>query len=133
MKTVYIDSTLKHEWNRAFNPRLCAALEERGVECHLPQRDTHQEGDKPGIWRQNTDAIRALPVLLAVSANESPNWGVEVGFAYGLEKRLVALAPRGHDVPLMGLHMFDVVVHADDLDNIGSYVDELVQALTAKA
>lgn len=100
----YIDSTLKSAWNVEFNLRLCDALEVRGVQCHLPQRDTDQRAAKESILAPNIAAIDECQLVVAVAQNESPNWGVEVGYAVGRGYRVVILAPVGHDIPLMARH-----------------------------
>ncbi len=129
MKKVYIDSTLHHDWNTKFNPELCKHLEAKGIQSYLPQRNTHQGGKPEDIFQQNVSAIRDADALLAVASNESPNWGVEVGYAFGLKKHLVALAAKEHPVPLMAKSMFNEIVEVEDLDDISSYVDKLVSAL----
>ena len=110
MKKIYIDSTLKNEWNVKFNPSLCSALEERGFSCYLPQRDTNQL-DREKIFDSNKDAIKAADVITAIANNESPNWGVEVGYAFGLQKRIVAVAATGHKIPLMAKHIVNTSPH----------------------
>ncbi len=131
MQTIYIDSTLKHDWNVKFNPELCAALEEQGFTCYLPQRNTDQAGSREGVFQQNTSGIRDADVLLAVASNESPNWGVEVGYAYGLGKKIVALATTEHPIPLMAKYMMNDVVETEDLDDIPSYIERLTAAIKA--
>jgi hypothetical protein len=87
MKKIYIDSTLKHDWNRNFNPQLCSALESKGLTCYLPQRDTDQMA-RDQVFISNKNGMDGAEFLLAVASNESPNWGVEVGYAYGQERKL---------------------------------------------
>lgn len=58
MKDIFITSTLKSEWNRTFNLRLCQKIEEKGVKCHLPQRDTKQDGSDLNKFNQNIEGIK---------------------------------------------------------------------------
>jgi nucleoside 2-deoxyribosyltransferase len=132
MTKVYLDSTLRHDWNTKFNPELCAKIEDKGVECYLPQRNTNQAGEPDDKFNQNIAGIKEADVLLAVASNESPNWGVEVGFAYGIKKKLIALCAKGHPVPLMAQYMFDEIVEVEDLDDIESYIIRLITALSKK-
>lgn len=84
MITVYVDSTLKHEWNMKFNRILC---------------------------------------------NESPNWGVEIGYAFAKHKKVIGLASSGHDIPLMARCMLSDTLKVDDLDAVGGYIDKLATML----
>lgn len=129
MALVYIDSTLKHDWNLKFNVELCEALEEKGITCHLPQRDSFQEKAKDQVFKHNINAIHAADCLLAVASNESPNWGVEVGYAHGLKKRVVILSITAETVPLMARHMADEIIEVENLDDIPVYIERLVTTL----
>lgn len=126
---IYINSTIHHDWNVKFNPELCKALEEKGITCHLPQRDTNQKGIEEERFRQNTEGIKNADIMLVVASNESPNWGVELGYAYGLEKKIVALATTTHPIPLMAKYIVSQIITVDDLDDISSYIGKLVEAL----
>jgi hypothetical protein len=127
MTNIFITSTLHSDWNISFNPKLCEALEKRGVTCHLPQRDTDQNGGFEDKFHQNINGIKNAEKLLCIAENESVDWGGEVGFAYGLNKKIIALKTKEHEIPLMLRFMVDEVVEADDLNNIASYIDELVE------
>ncbi len=129
MADVYIDSTLRNDWNVKFNPQLCDDLEEKGIPCYLPQRDTNQDSTHDSIFQENINGIKNADILLAIANNESPNWGVELGYAYGLGKKIVALATTVHDIPLLAKYMINQVITAEDIDNIPSYINELVEAL----
>ena len=129
MADVYIDSTLHNDWNAKFNPELCEAQEAKGITCQLPQRDTNQQVEPEGKFNQNIEGIKNANILLAVASNESPNWGVEVGFAHGIGKNIVALATTEHAIPLMGKYMIADVVSVEDLDDIPSYIDTLVATI----
>jgi hypothetical protein len=72
-KDIYITSTLKAERNRDFNPLLCKNLEEKGIICHLPQRDTNQEGTEENKYSQNIDGMENANKILAIGINESIN------------------------------------------------------------
>lgn len=105
---IYIDSTIHHNWNRKFNAKICEALEEKGIKVYLPQRDTVQE--KKIIFKQNHKILKKVDTVLAIAFNESPNWGVEVGFSYGIGKKLLALTQVGHEIPLMARSMFSKIL-----------------------
>jgi nucleoside 2-deoxyribosyltransferase len=129
MKDVYLTSTLKKDWNLAFNARVCAELEKRGFCLHLPQRDTNQGGTYEEIYRVNIAGIRNSRVVLCVAENESVNWGVEAGFAFGLGMPVLALAQEGHFIPVMSRGMFAETLVVPSLDDLPAYIDSLVSAL----
>jgi nucleoside 2-deoxyribosyltransferase len=131
MKTpsVYLCSTLKFEWNRAFNPRLTQALEARGLSVYLPQRDTNQGGGAETIFKENFAAMRNATILLAVAKNASPNWGAEVGYCAGLGKIVVVLAEIAQDIPLMTTGMATESIFSESLNDIEAYADALAGTL----
>lgn len=127
MKDLFITSTLHSDWNLIFNPKLCEALESRNIQCHLPQRDTDQKGSRKDVFQQNIDGIKNSKALLCVVENETVNSGGEVGFAYGINKKIIALKNKSHEIPLMLRYMVDEVVEADDINNIEEYIVELIK------
>ncbi len=129
MKKLFITSTLHSEWNFSFNPKLCDALEKEGIKCHLPQRDTDQKGSREGVFQQNIDGIKNSEKVLCIALNESVNWGGEVGFAHGINKKIIALKDKNHEIPLMLRYMIDDVVEVDDINNIEKYVNKLIEKI----
>lgn len=129
MAEVFITSTLKSEWNKEYNPILCAALEDRGISCYLPQRDTNQSGSVDEVCRQNLEGIKNAGKILVVAANESPNWGVEVGYAYAIGKKLIMLTTEDHNLPKMASGMGWEYLRVKDLDDVHSYIDSLVELI----
>lgn len=129
MTDVFITSTLKAEQNRELNPKLCAALEARGLTCHLPQRDTDQDGTPQQKFQQNVAGVKAADVNLCVAFNESINLGAETGFAAGFGKPVVALKEAGHDIPVMLRGLVTREVAVDTIEDPESYADELVAAI----
>ncbi|MFC1687551.1 nucleoside 2-deoxyribosyltransferase [Patescibacteria group bacterium] len=126
MKDLYITSTLHSDWNKEFNPKICAALEKRGIICYLPQRDTNQEDTDINMFQKDIQAIQNVKKLLCIAENESVNWGGEVGYAYGIKKDIIALKSRNHEIPLILKGMVKNVIEVDDLDAIEDYIQELV-------
>lgn len=124
----YIDSTLHNDWNVKFNPKLCKKLESGGFKIYLPQRDTDQDNKKE-IYNQNYQGLKNSRNLIAIAKNESPNWGVELGFMHGLDKRIIILTEEGHNIPLMGKEMATEIIEADELDNFSSYLHTLSKLL----
>jgi len=129
MNKIFITSTLHHDWNLDFNPKICRALEQKNILCHLPQRDTNQSGTPEEKFTQNFEGIKNSSKLLAIAKNESINWGVEVGFAGGLNKKIVTLSEKGHDLPLMARGVVTKQIVVDDINKISAYIDELAEAL----
>jgi len=129
MKKIYITSTLKNDWNRNFNKRICELLENYGFDCYLPQRDTDQTSDRLTRYSQNIEAIRECETLLAIGENESINWGLEVGYAYGIGKKIVILCEERHESPVMSLGMTTNVFKVEGLDKIEGYFDQLITKL----
>jgi hypothetical protein len=134
LSDVYITSTLKSEWNKKYNPLLCEELEKRQIKCYLPQRDTPQEGEdvkklNNNKYEFNINAIKNSKFVLAVGLNESINWGLEVGFAFGIKKKVILLKEKNHFVPVMSLGMYEKIIELDTLNDIESYIDLLVDYL----
>lgn len=135
MKDVYLVSTLKSEWNRSFNPELCAALEAQGITVHLPQRDTDQQADAQDKCVCNLEAIRGAKKVLAIGMHETINWGIEVGYAHGIGKEVIVLTEAAHDidngqrVPVMCTTMVSQVILADGLHDVDSYLAALLAAI----
>ena len=129
MYKVYIDSTIHNDWNKNFNPLLCEAIEKRGLACYLPQRNTNQQTNRVEIFNQNHAAMEKVNIVLAVANNESPNLGVEIGYAKKLNKRVIILAEEGHNIPLMAEYLADSILSVDDLEKISDYIGELILLL----
>lgn len=128
-KNIYITSTLKSEWNRNFNPLLCDKLEKKGITCHLPQRDTKQDGTELDKFSQNIEGINNSDQILAIGINESINWWLEVGYGFGSEKKIILLTDKEHSIPIMSLEMYYKILRVDKLDDIDGYIDDLVHII----
>jgi len=129
MKDVFITSTLKSEWNRQFNPILCQKLEEKKVICHLPQRDTKQNGSELDKFNQNIESINNSKKIITIGINESINWGLETGYAFGLGKKIILLTDKDHQIPTMSLGMYHKILKIDDLNDFEKYLDELIKII----
>jgi len=129
MKDIFITSTLKSEWNRNFNPLLCQKLEKEGIKCHLPQRDTNQNSTEIDKYKQNIDGIKNSKKILAIGANESINWGLEVGYAFGLRKNIILLTNEDLEIPTMSLGMYYKVIRVNNLDNVDDYLNKLIEII----
>ena len=130
-KDIFITSTIHSDWNIKFNPILCKALEEKGVTCHMAQRDTNQNSTKMDIYNQNIDGIKNSKKILAIGENETINWGVEVGYAFGIKKNIILLTSNEHNIPVMVSGMFNKILRVRDLGVIEKYIDELISAISA--
>ena len=128
-KKIYITSTLKSEWNRTFNSLLCNKLEKIGITCHLPQRDTKQDGTDLDKFSQNIEGIKNSDQILAVGMNESINWWLEVGYGFGSEKKIILLTNKEHSTPIMSLEMYYKILRVDNLDDMDEYIDDLVRII----
>lgn len=130
MIKAFISSTLSTEWNREFNLRLCNRLESKGIKCFLPQRDADSSSTRR-IFDSNIKGINDATVVLSVVINESPNLGVEAGYAYRMRKKLILITTRGHTMPEMfdGMDGQSKRIVVEDLDDIDSYLDDLVEIL----
>ncbi|PIN74156.1 hypothetical protein COV20_00900 [Candidatus Woesearchaeota archaeon CG10_big_fil_rev_8_21_14_0_10_45_16] len=129
MKDVFITSTLHNDWNVSFNPKLCEELERRGISCHLPQRDTNQNGESNEKFSQNINGINNSKKILGVALNVSPNWGGEVGFSYGSNKPIILLAEDTTEIPLMLEHMSDRIIRVENINNIEDYINQLISII----
>ncbi len=130
MKKVFISSTLRTEWNRSFNEKLCESIESNEIDCFLPQRDADPSSVEQ-IYLTNKKGIDESDVVLSVVINESPNVGWEAGYAFGTEKKIVLLSSSNHTMPDMfvGMDINVKKVIAENPDDIDSYIDELIKKL----
>lgn len=128
-KDLYLISTFRHEWNRGFNPRLAEALEARGFHCYFAHRDTDQTGSAAEIFEQDMAGLSGCKTVLAIAENESPNWGAEVGVAYGRQMPVIALAQINHQIPLIAEGMMSEILRVANLDDIPAYAERLALQL----
>jgi len=123
MKNIYLTSTFTNEWNVKFNPIIGDALEDIEITCYLPHRDTNQkEKDKLEIFKQDIAGINNSSIILAIALNESPNWGAEIGYAYGINKPILVLTNKEHNIPLICKGMTTEIIQVENLDNIEEYI-----------
>jgi len=126
MKNIYLTSTFTNPWNVEFNHKIGKALEYHGITCYLPHRDTNQDSSDKEIFNQDIAGIDNTSLVVAVALNESPNWGAEVGYAYVKGKKIIALTNKDHSIPLICNHMLTNSLVVEDLDNIDSYIENLI-------
>lgn len=125
MYDLYLTSTFRHEWNRNFNPRIGKALIEAGFNCHLPVIFDKEKESAQDVFQRDIEGMGNSRIIFAIAENESPNWGGEVGFAYGSGKTIIALAQKGHDIPLILAGMIKEVLWVENLDEIENYIEDL--------
>jgi nucleoside 2-deoxyribosyltransferase len=129
MKTdLYLTSTFTNPWNVEFNKKLGDALEKAGLVCYLAHRDTDQTSDADGIFASDLAGMDAATCILAVAMNESPNWGAELGYAYQ-KTPIVALTSADHRIPLICNGMLTETFKVENLDDIGTYIEDLANTL----
>lgn len=128
MKKAFISSTLQTEWNRKYNKLLCDSLEERGVNCFLPQRDV-DASSSVSIANDCFEAINKCSVLLSIVINESPNLGFEAGYAYGIKKPMILICKSDHNMPEMfyGFKTNYEFIKVREFEPVEVYIDELVE------
>ncbi|MFA6514911.1 MAG: nucleoside 2-deoxyribosyltransferase [Candidatus Paceibacterota bacterium] len=129
MKNIYLTSTFTNQWNVEFNPKIGEALEKSGITCYLPHRDTNQEEKDEILFSQDIRGIEESSLILAIALNESPNWGAELGYAYGIKKQIIILTNENHLVPLICNGMKTEIVQVNDLNQIEEYIDLLVEKI----
>ncbi len=129
MTDIYLSSTFKHPWNVAFNSQIGDILEKEGFVCYLPHRDTNQKGPPADIFSADLRGIQNASCVLAIAANETPNWGAEVGYAYSIQKPIIALKQDDHDIPLICRHMMTDSLSVKNVDDTDDYTQSLVAIL----
>lgn len=126
MKNIYLTSTFTNVWNVEFNHKIGDALEKAGITCYLPHRDTNQKAEnRMDIFKQDINGIDNSSIVVAVGLNESPNWGAELGYAYGIKKSILILTNNEHEIPLICKGMATDILRVDNLDNIEEYIELL--------
>lgn len=134
MKDIYLTSTFTDQWNVEFNHKIGNELEKKGISCYLPHRDTDQKnGTDKQKFTQDIEGINDSEMILAIASNESPNWGAELGYAYGIKKPILALSDKNHVVPLICKGMLTDTIQVDDINIIEDYMDLLVEKIKSFA
>lgn len=129
MKDLYVTSTLHTDWNIQFNIKLSKAFEKHDIKCYLPQRDTEQNKGAEIIFKQNTKAIHRSEYFMGVAKNFTPNFGAEIGYAYGLDKKIVLLTDDKDEIPMIIKSMSDSILEVKELDNVDDYIDKLINLI----
>jgi nucleoside 2-deoxyribosyltransferase len=129
MTDIYLTSTFSNPWNVAFNPKIGAFLEDSGISCYLAHRDTNQQGEAAEKFSSDIKGMDEATCIVAVALNETPNWGAEVGYAYALEKPVIALTTNDHAIPLICNGMVAETIVVSDLDDIPGYGTDLLAAI----
>ena len=129
MTDIYLTSTFTNSWNVSFNPKIGEALENARFSCYLPHRDTNQKGSPFEIFSSDLEGIKNTKCILGIAINESPNWGAELGYAYNLQKPIIALKAKDHNIPLICNEMITETFSVNNLDEIENYIQNLIEVL----
>lgn len=119
---------MHHDWNARFNFLLCSQLETKGLKCFLPQRDV-KAGSASAIFNQNKAAMDKAKIILCIVINESPNLGIEAGYAYGIKKKVIMLTSNNQVMPEMFEGMQVEVIRVQDLEHFGLYLEKILESL----
>lgn len=122
---------ISHSTKDRFIARQVAGLiqeagRERGIETFLDEKDIEFGGSIPERIRQEIRDCGELLVLLSEYSVDRPWVLIEIGAAWVLEKRIVAVMDK-----LSPDQMPDVIApyRAVDLNDVQAYVDELVERM----
>ena len=129
MTNIYLTSTLHNNWNLDFNPKIIKALEDKGFSCYSPVRDTNQQVSTEQIFSQNIEAMKKAQKILAICENETPNFGVEVGYAHGMNIPIIILADKNHEIPVMIKNLAADILKVKNLEDINDYLEELIKVI----
>lgn len=117
-KRVYLISSLK---NYGLNQLICKIIEDKGVSCFLPQRDSLEINLKISknennnnialnIQKANVNGIKNADIILAIAQNLGTDSAWECGFAKGINKSIILL--RRPQDPIEDVYMlFNTVDH----------------------
>ena len=110
---IYICAPIKE---KDISGRVCTALEKANHSVYWPPRDTPQDKDELKFER-NSKAIREADVFVAVLNVPGKDFAWELGYAYGLNKRIVGyiLSNEYKDSPMMRDSIKELVFNIDDL------------------
>ena len=122
MKNIYLTSTFTNVWNEEFNPKLSEALINGDITCHLPRKNINNERTELEVFTQDIEGINNSSMILAVGMNESPNWGAELGYTYGIKKPILILTNKEHKIPLICKMMATEIIQVENLDKIEDYI-----------
>ncbi len=125
MKDIFITSTFRNDWNRAFNTRLAEMFEAQGLAVFLPQRNSEQVGNRRETFLQDVAGIDQCKMIVAVgSKTQTANWGFEIGYAYQ-KKPIMVITDQEHPVELMPEGAVNRIMVVKDLENTSEYFEEL--------
>ncbi len=132
MPDVFLTSTFRNDWNRAFNLRIGEVLKEMGLSSFLPQKDSNQTANRKTIYEEDIKGLTSCRGLLAVGAlTQTANWGFEIGYATAKGMPVVVLTDKDHPIELMCEGAAFEVISVDNLDRIEAYKDRLESVLLA--
>lgn len=110
---VYICSPLK---NAELNQSIAKNLKSHGISVYLPERHTNQTAGPDEIFRSNIEAIKKARIIIAVLKNYGRDFGFEIGFTYGLKKKIIGYAEdESYNDDFMIRGALDTIVSTIDL------------------
>ena len=129
MKDIYLTSTFSNQWNIEFNPKIGEAITQNGITCNLPRKNINFERTNKEVFDQDIEGIKDSSIILAIAINETPNWGAEIGYAYGINKPILVLTDKNHQLPVICEGMITKTIRVENLDSIQEYIDSLVMEI----
>jgi len=131
MPDIFLTSTFRNDWNRAFNLRVDEYLTAAGYKCFLPQRDSYQGENKKRVFDEDIAGLDNSRMVLAIAVKtQTANWGFEIGYARAHNKPVVILTDKEHPAELMPSGGASEIITVDNLDEIKEYGDRLVHAIS---
>ncbi|MFX0203294.1 MAG: nucleoside 2-deoxyribosyltransferase [Candidatus Hodarchaeota archaeon] len=111
--SVYICSPIKLS---ELNKSITKALQSHKISVYLPEFHTNQNASPDRIFKSNVEAIRNTTIVVAVLKDYGRDFGFEIGYAYGLGKKIIGYAEDDcYEADTMIRGAIDIVAPTIDL------------------
>lgn len=123
MKSIYICSPLRLS---KLNKTIAEYLKSHGISVYLPEIHTNQSASPDKIFQSNVEAIRNTKIVVAVLKDYGRDFGFEIGYAYGLGKKIIGYAEdERYEADTMIRGALDIVVPT--IDSLVACIKDLLK------
>jgi hypothetical protein len=123
---VFVVMPFSHEFRDTYELGVKAACNNCGIECDRVDEPIFGETILERIYNQ----ISQADLILAVMTGRNPNVYYEVGYAHGLNKRVVPLIHDANDIPF-DLRNYPHIVYGDSIADLKQKLQTIIKHYVA--